>query len=718
MNGRRSVNLVSIWIVVIFTVIAVTLVSIFMLVYTSTLNQELRYTLREKITVLSDNADRQVMEPIRSEAVRRLAMKDGFSQVLRNCAGGKGGSLDIRRLAAWCAEVNAAIPQSSNVDIFFPKQSMVVGSEGVRFMKDKKYTMHASDHAFLSHLAPEDTSWLRTEMHEDGQEVPYIVYVRPCPGVFSQDSLPVIAVSVEEEKLHTLLRNALQTLEEDDRIFLTDFQGTVLSAEDASFVGTQLPDMEAPMKPVLLRDGFRALLVESGDSTGSFSYVLAHRDLGWLRNHDGTLYMWVFLCVVLLCAGMAGVLWVLVKNYARPMRRLMRHIAVPETAAETGSIVSSPSEHFLKIETALQDINKYREEREHFLAESRPELRSAWLNCLISGEASYTVPMPQLDIDFTHPFFQAVILSAQPSRQEEKIILDCFPAQAFTVIPFDSREKERVYLINHASDENAVPDNLRKAGEKLLEAGRGITFGVGILASSADMIPASFRCARRALSSRYFNQKALVCVFDPSESRSEGEDELPQLMSQIYTVIGLIRNKPIEDVDTAIDGIIAQLKENAPPLGHMRSIMLLAASLLSKAVYDVKGKPEAVYGSDLVNVYYHIEDIGDFSSRLKRDCALLSAYLRKESSDSNRSMVEYAIHYIRSMPPAELSTQSIADALSISTGHLSRVFHQETGRKLVDHLLDVKMRYAARLLSEGELSNEQICEMTGYSRLQ
>ena len=146
MSGRRSVNLVSMWIVVIFSVIAVTLAAILHLVYSSILNQELRFTLREQITVLADNADLQVMEPIRSEAARRLAAKEGFSETLQSiCVRQAAESREIRTLAGWCAEVNAAIPQSSRVDVYFPEQAMTVGSEGVRFLKDKKYAVQASD---------------------------------------------------------------------------------------------------------------------------------------------------------------------------------------------------------------------------------------------------------------------------------------------------------------------------------------------------------------------------------------------------------------------------------------------------------------------------------------------------------------------------------------------------------------------------------------------
>jgi two-component system response regulator YesN len=150
----------------------------------------------------------------------------------------------------------------------------------------------------------------------------------------------------------------------------------------------------------------------------------------------------------------------------------------------------------------------------------------------------------------------------------------------------------------------------------------------------------------------------------------------------------------------------------------MRGIMLTAAMFLCKIVYDMKSRPEDVFGDDLMNRYYHIEEINQFSTRLKEDSMTLIAYLSRESSESNRSVVQYAILHIRNAAPAELSIQSIADALSISTGHLSRVFHQETGKKLVDYLQEVRMEHAARLIRENELTNEQICETIGYSRLQ
>ncbi|MDO5328347.1 MAG: helix-turn-helix domain-containing protein, partial [Clostridia bacterium] len=407
----------------------------------------------------------------------------------------------------------------------------------------------------------------------------------------------------------------------------------------------------------------------------------------------------------------------LMTHYSRPMRRLIHHYDIPEIAKEGGSLISSPSEHFSRIETALQDMSKIKLEQAQFLRQSRPVLRSAWLNCLISGEAHYTGPMPQLGIDFPHSCFQAVLLSALPDTETEETILSCFPKN-FGVSAFNSREKERVLLINYDGDQDAVPRILRQAGEKLDEKNVPLTFGVGIPVDTESRIQVSFRCARRALSGRYFGDTSRVCVFEPRETPIKGDEAMSQLASRLYALTSLIQRQAADEANEEIDEIVARLKENPPYLNMMRSVMLTAAMFLCKMVYDMKSTPEAVFGDDLMNVYYHIEEINAFATRLKEDSMTLIAYLSRESSESNRSVVQYAILHIRNANPAELSIQSIADALSISTGHLSRVFHQETGKKLVDYLQEVRMEHAVRLIRENKLTNEQICEAVGYSRLQ
>ena len=716
-KGKRRINLASIWIIVIFTVIAVTLLGFFVLVYSSILNREMTGALREEVSILSDNADHQIMEALRSEPARRLSARDGFAEAVRSISE-KGGadSARIRAMAGWCAAVSAAVTSCDRVVMYFPGEQTAVGSDGAHFLNDKKYTVQESVYAFLTDLDPESPLWLRQLFTENGEEVPYIVYAGPMPGIFPGIRTPMIMTAVREDKLHTLFRRSLRTLTETDMVFLADTQGVIRSAEDVSLVGTTLPIAQPSGGACRLQDGREVMLAESSSGAGGFVYVLARPASGWLRDHSETFSILAVVCLVLLGAGLVAVLWVLMAHYSRPMRRLIGHFAIPENTAEGKSLVASPIEHFSRIETALRDMSDTTEKQTQFLEQNHEVLRSAWLDCLMSGEAHYTGPMPQLGIDLPYPYFQVVMLSDTPAPAVEEAVLACFP-EGFKTAAFTTRQKERVFLINHGADKDAVPRILEQASEVLDEKNIPLIFGVGILAETENRVQVSYRCARRALSGRYFGDSGRVFVFEAKDT--PGNDQaMSEMISRLFSLSDLIRRQAADEVNEEIDAVITRLKEDPPYLNIMRGVMLTAAMLLCKIVYDMKGVPEDVFGCDLMNTYYHIEDIGAFSTRLKEDSMTLIAYLSRESSESNQSVVRYAMLHIRNTPPAELSTQSIADALSISTGHLSRVFHQETGKKLVDYLQEVRMEHAARLIRETRMTNEQVCETIGYSRLQ
>ena len=71
-----------------------------------------------------------------------------------------------------------------------------------------------------------------------------------------------------------------------------------------------------------------------------------------------------------------------------------------------------------------------------------------------------------------------------------------------------------------------------------------------------------------------------------------------EIIVQLTELTKTIQREPQEKVDQSIDSIIGQLKETAPYMDTMRSIMLITAMRLSKAVYDMKGSPEEVFSSE------------------------------------------------------------------------------------------------------------------------
>ncbi|MBQ5922464.1 MAG: hypothetical protein IIW91_03865, partial [Alistipes sp.] len=187
-------------------------------------------------------------------------------------------------------------------------------------------------------------------------------------------------------------------------------------------------------------------------------------------------------------------------------------------------------------------------------------------------------------------------------------ILDAFDTQHFVVAAFESLEKECVLLVNHALDENALPAHLESIAAQIDPDGT-LVFGVGVFAPTEELVPASYRCARRSLASRYFEKQQRVCVFDPNAPYTEAKSVISLVLPQLTGLVTLIRHQSEEEVNQAIDSIIAQLKESSPYPAIMRSVMLLSAMFLSKGVYDMHGSPERVFGENLMEAYYHIEGI-------------------------------------------------------------------------------------------------------------
>ena len=85
-------------------------------------------------------------------------------------------------------------------------------------------------------------------------------------------------------------------------------------------------------------------------------------------------------------------------------------------------------------------------------------------------------------------------------------------------------------------------------------------------------------------------------------------------------------------------------------------------------------------------------------------------------SRSSSYIVRAARDYIRNnYADAALSLNAAADALSVSTGYLSRVFKDQTGQNFSEYLQSVRMERAQQLLATTVIPTNAVAEQTGYS---
>ncbi len=79
-----------------------------------------------------------------------------------------------------------------------------------------------------------------------------------------------------------------------------------------------------------------------------------------------------------------------------------------------------------------------------------------------------------------------------------------------------------------------------------------------------------------------------------------------------------------------------------------------------------------------------------------------------------RGLAERARQTIEQGYTRRLSLNSIASDLGVSKEHLSRVFKKKFGMTVTEHIHQIRIENARRLMATGEFSLKQVCYETGY----
>lgn len=86
-----------------------------------------------------------------------------------------------------------------------------------------------------------------------------------------------------------------------------------------------------------------------------------------------------------------------------------------------------------------------------------------------------------------------------------------------------------------------------------------------------------------------------------------------------------------------------------------------------------------------------------------------------QRESANAKHVQAAIDLIQSYYIGGITVDDVAEKLSISSGHLSRIFKQETSYTFVDYLTYFRVKKAAELLKDPTVKIYEAADMVGYT---
>ncbi len=192
-------------------------------------------------------------------------------------------------------------------------------------------------------------------------------------------------------------------------------------------------------------------------------------------------------------------------------------------------------------------------------------------------------------------------------------------------------------------------------------------------------------------------------------------------MSYIHEQIrhNVIKEGRIDMLEQALqtppDGTFGVLSKNA--LRSQKNMFI--ASITGFTRYAIEGGLQEELAFAMSDSY--IMKVEDCNSIAEIDNLYNHAFreftyaVAQEGNQHYTSQIEAAIHYITIHLHEKITLESTADAIGISSGHLSRIFKKETGISIVDYVQKERVKAAKNLLIYSDSTLTEISQYLHFS---
>jgi len=161
-------------------------------------------------------------------------------------------------------------------------------------------------------------------------------------------------------------------------------------------------------------------------------------------------------------------------------------------------------------------------------------------------------------------------------------------------------------------------------------------------------------------------------------------------------------------------------KRVADPLRNLKNYSIIMNTLLRKAAE--RGGVHPMYLDRISSEFaLRIEMLPSTQKAHELMEEMFRSYcslVNKHSSKAYSSLVEKAVIAIESDSAAEMSLHILAERLNVSSGYLSSLFKEETGKTVTSYIRDKRMSYAAYLLRTTKLQIQTVAQHCGIMDVQ
>ncbi|MEF3306275.1 helix-turn-helix domain-containing protein [Paenibacillus sp. GYB003] len=575
-----------------------------------------------------------------------------------------------------------------------------------------------------------------------------LTMVRSYPAISSPSFRKgALVVNIDESMIYNLSVN--DGLRQLGQAFVIDGNGQVIAHGDKSILGQNISS-RVEMKRIMSSGG-EGSFAQTVDGNPSLVFYASSNYTGWkyvsiipdvqLNREILTIRNWLLLIAFMMFALAVAAVFLVNKVTYRPIVSFVSSVN-KQLHSRTGRPAGAKTrDKAMNLEAAEGLFDSFLTEHDHMQRQVRqniPAMKWRLISDILMGyRTRFSDVEPSLEwLDIRLYSSHYIVMSAE---FDQKALISSKDLQLYTYALCNAAEElinaesrgtavemvdGRVVILISFEQEDRQSNMLRALSAADLiktfvqeQLKMTVTIGVGRQYERLDELPKSYREAIDALQYRMLLGANHVISIEDIEDYSQ---------QQFYRLFDLA-DAALDAVKAGDDGGVAKklellfqqaLQESVPPkLLKQICLQLVLRSL--KVGSDIGLDAAAITGGD-AKLYEQIE-AAENAAEVKQDITrffreLLARITEKRSQRGSNETIGHIIDFIaNNYRRSDLSMNLIADTFQLSVPYLSKIFKEYTESNFTDHLIQLRMKKAKRLLEEGGAKVAEIAEQVGYA---
>lgn len=391
---------------------------------------------------------------------------------------------------------------------------------------------------------------------------------------------------------------------------------------------------------------------------------------------------------------------------------------------EAARLLNPDPDALRSLDKAVLQLEEGVSRQKSYILQSQTLVRNSFLLSLLEGRPLPPEEQQQisgfLKLSFPYRFFNCCVLqyrtfSGEVTEEAFHLVWEqfrsCYEQEPLS-LEYCRISGEQLALILNYEDEDFSPASLAEQLSDAMESRFDVLIhcGAGAGGNSRDALPILYEQARSALRyrdlypHRFFFPYEETSLWDQNLWNREGFPEFAAALSRGE------EGPCLEALECFFRRLIKDRLSYASYREMVDAVLREVESFAQQNLMDLRD----LFPAPLSELFRSLSDSEQVLARLSAMIRQILAASRSGDTARNTVVIRKALRFIQEHYAEDLSVQDIADAVSLSRYHLSRLFKEATGVTLLACLNDVRMKKARELLEQGGLTVSEISLRVGF----